>query len=119
MIQITFTNFLPPEHLFASMSIAALALLFVSFLFAIKLKNMMGAGKDTGPVKILMAVIVTNAILGFYSATSIYWKYVHDYVTYVRLTDIILLIISIILVVSIYKVYKDYTQIIQKNEPNA
>lgn len=119
MIEITFMNFLPPEHMFAIMSIIALVLLFISFLFAIKLKNMMGAGKDTGPVKILMAVIVTNAILGFYSATSIYWKYIHDYVSYVRITDIILLVISIILLISIYKVYKDYTQIIQKNEPNA
>jgi len=119
MIQITFMDFIPPEHTFASMSIIALILLFVSFVLAVKLKNMMGAGKDTGPVKILMAVIVTNGILGFYSASSIYWKFFHDYISYVRITDLILLVISIVLVASIYKVYRDYTNLIKKNEPNG
>lgn len=118
MIQISFMEFIPPEHTFASMSIIALILLIVSFLLALKLKNMMGTGKDTGPVKILMVVIATNGILGAYSASALYWKFWHDYVSYVRITDIILLIISIILVVSIYKVYKDYTSLIKKNEPN-
>jgi len=106
-----------PQYTFASISIIALILLGVSFLLALKLKNMMGAGKDTGPVKILMAVIATNGILGAYSATSIYWKYVHNYVNYVRVTDFVLLVIGLILVVSIYKIYKDYTNVIKKHEP--
>jgi len=106
-----------PQYTFASMSFIALALLGISFLFALKLKNMMGAGRDTGPVKILMAVIATNGILGAYSATAIYWKYVHNYINYVRFTDIVLLIIGIILVASIYKIYKEYTNIIKKHEP--
>ena len=106
-----------PQYTFASISFIALALLFISFLLALKLKNMMGSGRDTGPVKILMAVIATNGILGAYSATAIYWKYVHNYVNYVRFTDIILLVISIILVVAIYKIYKEYTSVVKKHEP--
>jgi len=111
-------EFTPPENTFATISIIALVLLFVSFLFALKLKNLMGTGKDTAPVKILMTVIVVNAILGFYSATELFWKYQHDYVTHTRITDIMMLVIGIILSVSVYKVYKDYTHLLKKNEPN-
>jgi len=52
-----------------------------------------------------------------YSASAIYWKYVHEYVNYVRNTDIVLLAIGLILVVSIFKVYIDYARLIKRNEP--
>src|SRR3989344_3086952 len=110
-------EFLPPVYSFASISIAALVLLGISFLLALKLMNLMGKGKDTAPVKILMITIATNGLLGLYAASAIYWKYVHNYVNYVRNTDIVLLIIGIILSTSIYKAYKDYSKLIKRNEP--
>lgn len=115
---ITLSNFNPPEHTFAIMSLIALILLVVSFILALKLKNMMGGGKDAAPVKILMITIVLNALFGIYSASSMFWKYEHDYVTHVRVTDMFLLLIGIIMVTYIYKVYRDYTQLLKKNEPN-
>src|SRR3989344_4984404 len=110
-------EFIPPVYLFASISIAALVLLGISFVLAVRLMQLMGKGKDTATVKILMITIIVNGILGLYSASAIYWKYVHEYVNYVRNTDIVLLLIGIILVTSLYKVYKDYKKLIKKNEP--
>ncbi len=110
-------EFIPPVYTFATISISALILLGISFLLAIKLMRLMGKGKDTATVKILMTTIVVNGILGLYTASAIYWKYVHEYVNYVRITDIVLLIIGLILSVSIYKVYKDYAKLIKRNEP--
>ena len=112
-----FEEFIPPLYSFASISIAALVLIGISFLIALKLMNLMGKGKDTATVKILMITIVVNGILGLYTASAIYWKYVHEYVNYVRVTDMVLLLIGIILVTSLYKVYKDYKKLIKKNEP--
>ncbi|MFH0868998.1 MAG: hypothetical protein V1839_02100 [archaeon] len=114
----TLSTFNPPEHMFAVMSIIALVLLVISFILALKLRNMMGAGKDTAPVKILMITILLNALFGVYSASSMFWKYQHDYLTHVRVTDVFLLAIGIILVTYIYKVYRDYTRLLKKNEPN-
>ena len=110
-------DFIPPVYSFATISIVALILIGVSFILALKLMNLMGSGKDTATVKILMITIVVNGILGVYTASAIYWKYAHEYVTYVRVTDIVLLLIGIILVTSLYKVYKDYKKLIKKNEP--
>src|SRR3989344_1288616 len=110
-------EFIPPVYLFASISIAALVLLGISFVLAVRLMQLMGKGKDTATVKILMITIATNGLLGIYSASAIYWKYVHNYVNYVRNTDIVLLAIGLILVVSIFKVYIDYARLIKRNEP--
>ncbi len=104
-------------YLFASISIAALVLIGISFLLALELKKIMGKGKDTAPIKILMTVIAVNALLGLYSATSLYWKYWHDYLTYVRVSDLVLLVIGVILVTSLWKVYLDYKTLIKKHEP--
>ena len=110
-------EFIPPVYLFASISVAALILLGMSFVLAVRLMQLMGKGKDTATVKILMITIIVNGILGLYSASAIYWKYVHEYVNYVRNTDIVLLAIGLILVVSIFKVYIDYARLIKRNEP--
>jgi len=110
-------EFIPPVYLFASISVAALILLGMSFVLAVRLMQLMGKGKDTATVKILMITIATNGLLGIYSASAIYWKYVHNYVNYVRNTDIVLLAIGLILVVSIFKVYIDYARLIKRNEP--
>jgi len=111
-------NILILQHPFATISITAFILIAISFVLALKLKNLMGAGKDTAPVKILLTVILVNGILGAYSVTSIYWKYVYNYVNYVRFSDVILLVIGLILVVSIYSVYRDYDKLLKKHEPN-
>src|SRR3989338_34813 len=105
-------EFIPPVYLFASISVAALILLGMSFVLAVRLMQLMGKGKDTAPVKILMITIATNGLLGIYSASAIYWKYVHNYVNYVRNTDIVLLAIGLIL-----KVYMHYARLIKRNEP--
>ncbi len=110
-------EFIPPVYLFASISVIALVLLGISFILAVRLMQLMGKGKDTATVKILMITIATNGLLGVYSATAIYWKYVHNYVNYVRNTDIVLLVIGVILVVSIFKAYMDYARLIRRNEP--
>ena len=110
-------EFIPPVYLFASISVAALILLGMSFVLAVRLMQLMGKGKDKEKVKILMITIATNGLLGIYSASAIYWKYVHNYVNYVRNTDIVLLAIGLILVVSIFKVYIDYAKLIKRNEP--
>ncbi len=104
-------------YLFASISIIALVLIGISFLLALELRKLMGKGKDTAPIKILLTVIAVNALLGLYSVTALYWKYWHDYLTYVRISDVMLLIIGIILVTSLWKVYSDYKSLIKKHEP--
>ena len=55
-----FEEFIPPLYSFASISIAALVLIGISFLIALKLMNLMGKGKDTATVKILMITIWQN-----------------------------------------------------------
>ena len=107
------------HSIFAYISLAAVALIAIAFVLALKLKRLMGKGSDTAPIKILLTLIFVNIILAGYSASSIYWKYTHDYLTYVQTTDVVLLAIGIILVISIWKILSDYKSLINKHDPNA
>ena len=110
-------SFLP--HTFATIDALALILLGVSFFLTLKLKKLMGEGKDTGPVKLLTVVIAVNFILGATLLIAIYEKSVGAYINYVRITDIMMLVIGIVLTYSVWKIYKDYKKLIKKHEPNA
>jgi len=105
--------------IFAYISLAAVALIGIAFALALKLKEIMGKGRDTAPLKILLTLIFTNGILAIYSASAVYWKYTHDYLTYVQITDVVLLAIGIILVISIWKIYDEYDGLVKKHDPNA
>jgi len=102
--------------IFAYISLAAVALIGIAFALALKLKDVMGKGRDTAPLKILLTL---NGILAIYSASAIYWKYTHDYLTYVQITDVVLLAIGIILVISIWKIYDEYGGLVKKHDPDA
>lgn len=100
-------------------SIIALILIGISFLLALQLKKIMGKGKDTAPVKILMTIVAVNGLLAIYSVVVLYWQYSHDYLTYVRISNIMLLVIGVILVTSLWKVYSGYKTLIRKHEPET
>lgn len=105
------------RHPFATVDIAALILLVISFVFILKLHNLMGKGKDTGPVKLLLIVIAVNLILAVTLLAALYQKYIGAYFNYIRITDISLFIIGVILAFSAYKIYRDYEKLVKKNEP--
>ena|SRR3989338_8961607 len=105
------------RHPFATVDIAALILLVISFVFILKLHNLMGKGKDTAPVKLLLIVVVINLILALTLLAAIYQKYIGAYFNYIRITDISLFIIGVILAFSTYKIYYDYEKLVKKNEP--
>ncbi|HKZ50079.1 MAG TPA: hypothetical protein VJ110_03690 [Candidatus Nanoarchaeia archaeon] len=108
-----------PPHTFATIDAFALVFLGVSFILTLRLKKLMGEGKDTGPVKLLTTVIAVNFILGATLLLAIYQKSIGGYINYVRLTDVMMLVIGIVLTYSVWKIYKDYKKLIKKYEPNA
>ena len=103
---------------FLTIDVIALIFLASSLVLTLKLKKLMGKGKDTGPVKILLIVAAINIILGALLLAGGYSKYIGSYIDYVRLTDISLMAIGIILTGSVWKVYTDYKKIIKKHEPD-
>ncbi|MBI4095418.1 MAG: hypothetical protein HY438_01005 [DPANN group archaeon] len=105
------------RHPFATVDLAAFILLAISFVFVLKLHGLMGKGKDTGPVKLLLIVIVVNLILAIALLMALYQKYIGAYFNYIRITDISLFIIGVILAFSAYKIYRDYEKLVKKNEP--
>jgi len=104
--------------IYAAMDFLALVLLVASFFLTLKLKNLMGEGKDTAPVQLLLVVISINFILGVSLLAAVYQKYIGAYLNYVRLTDIMMLIIGLVLTVSVYKIYRDYKKLVKKHEPS-
>ena len=108
-----------PTGPFAIISLSAVVLIGISLLLALKLKRLMGKGKDTAPIKILMITIAVNGLLSLLSVTVLYWQYWHDYLMYARISNVMLLIIGIILVISLWKVYNDYSKLIKKYDPGA
>lgn len=102
-----------------TVNILALIFLGTSFLLGILLWRLMGKGKDTGPVKILMIVIVMNVILGSTLLIGGWFQYLKDWVQYARIVDISLMIIGLVLTASIAWVYNDYKKLIKKYEPGA
>jgi len=102
-----------------TVNILAVIFLGASFFLALALKNLMGKGKDTGPVKILMIVIILNALLGATLLMGGWFQYLHDWTTYVRIVDVSLMTIGIVLTASIAWIYKDYKKLIKKHEPEA
>lgn len=111
----SYINSIP--HFFATIDALALIFLLASLIITFRLKKLMGEGKDTGPVKLLLVVIGVNIILALNLLYALYAKYLHVYLNYVRLSDITLLAIGIILAVATYKIYQDYKKIIKKHEP--
>lgn len=107
-----------PFRPYLTIDIIALAALAASFLLALKLKFLMGHGKDAAPVKIILIVILTNGLLGLLLLLGGYQKFIGSYANYNRLTDIFLMVIGLILTASLYKVYRDYKNLIKKHEPN-
>jgi hypothetical protein len=108
-----------PPHTFAAIDAFALIFLGISFFLTMRLKKLMGEGKDTAPVKLLTAVIAVNFILGTTLLIAIYEKSIGGYINYVRLTDVMMLIIGVVLTYSVWKIYKDYKKLVRKHEPNA
>ncbi len=105
------------RHPFATVDVAALFLLLASFVIVLRLHKLMGKGKDTGPVKLLLIVIAVNLILAFTLLAALYQKYIGAYFNYIRITDISIFIIGIILTVASYKIYMDYKKLVERNEP--
>jgi hypothetical protein len=103
---------------FLTIDVIALIALTISFLIGLRLKFLMGKGKDTGPVKIILIIISINVLLGILLLLGGYQKLIGEYVNYVRLTDVMLMIIGITLAIALYKVYKDYKQLLKRHEPN-
>ncbi len=107
------------RHPFATVDIAALILLTISFIFVLKLHNLMGKGKDTAPVKLLLVVIIVNVVLALTLLAAIYQKYIGAYFNYIRITDISLFVIGAVLAFSAYKIYYDYEKLVEKHEPGS
>lgn len=100
-----------------AVNVIALVFLVLSLFLTLALKNLMGKGKDTGPVKILMIVIILNVALGAVLLVGGWFQYINEWVTYARITDIALMLIGVILTGSVAKVYVDYKNLIKKHEP--
>lgn len=104
---------------YLTVNILALIFLGASFFLALALKKLMGKGKDTGPVKILMIVIILVGGLGLLLLAGGWFKYIDEWVNYARVVDVSLMTIGIILTIAVYKVYSDYKKLIKKHEPGA
>ena len=102
-----------------AVNILAVFFLGASFLLGFALKRLMGKGKDTGPVKLLLIVIILNGALGLTLLIGGWYQYLSDWVTYVRIVDVSLMLIGIVLTASIAWIYKDYKKLLKKHEPGA
>lgn len=99
-------------------NIVALILLIVSLIFSFKIKQLMGKGKDAGPINLLlivMGVILIMTISLLYTLTS---QYLFSYVQYTLTMNITLLIMGFVLSIMTYKTYLEYKQLLNKHEPN-
>lgn len=103
---------------YLTIDIIALIALAASFFLALKLRSLMGKGRDTAPIKLILIVIVVNGLLGLLLLLGGYQKYIGWYLNYARFTDIMLMVIGVTLSVSLYKIYMDYKKLIRKHEPN-
>ena len=101
-----------------TVNILALIFLACSFLLGVALLKLMGKGKDTGPVKILIIVISLNVILGATLLIGGWFQYLNDWVQYARIVDVSLMITGLILTGSIAWIYNDYRKLIKKHEPS-
>jgi len=103
---------------FLTADIIALITLTAAFFIGLKLRKLMGKGKDTEPVKLILIVIGVNILLGLLLLLGGYQKFIGEYANYSRLTDIMLMIIGIVLAVSLYQIYHSYKTLIKKHEPS-
>ena len=103
---------------FLTIDVIALIFLVTSFFLTLRLKDLMGRGKDTGPVKLLLVVIIVNVLLGGLLLVGGTFKYFGDYLNYVRATDITLMISGMILTFMVYKEYKSYKALIRRYGAN-
>jgi hypothetical protein len=103
--------------IYAIMDLIAIIFLGISFIITLRLRSLMGEGKDTAPVQLLLIVIVINFLLGVSLLAAVYQKYIGAYFNYIRLTDLMMLLIGIILTFSLYKIYREYSKLIKKHEP--
>jgi hypothetical protein len=103
--------------IYAIMDLIAVIFLGISFIITLRLRSLMGKGRDTAPLQLLLVVIVINLLLGISLLATVYQKYIGAYFNYIRLTDLMMLIIGIILTTSLYKIYRDYSKLIKKHEP--
>jgi len=102
-----------------TVNILALIFLGTSFLLGIALWRLMGKGKDTAPVKILIIVIILNVILGGTLLVGGWFQYLNNWVQYARIVDVALMIIGLVLTLSIAWIYNDYRKLIKRHEPSA
>ena len=103
---------------FLTADIIALITLATAFFIGLKLRKLMGKGKDTEHVKLMLIVIGVNVLLGLLLLLGGYQKFIGEYANYSRLTDIMLMIIGIVLAISLYQMYNSYSKLIKKHEPN-
>ncbi len=103
---------------FLAINILALTFLASSFILGIALRKLMGKGKDTAPIQILLIVIIMNTLLGALLLGAGYMAYLGNFVNYTRITGVVLMLIGIILTGSMYKVYKNYKKLILRQEPD-
>lgn len=99
-------------------NIVALILLIISLVFSFKIKQLMGKGKDAGPINLLlivMGVILIMTISLLYTLTS---KYLFSYVQYTLTMNLTLLVMGVVLSIMTYKTYIEYKQLLNKHEPN-
>ena len=104
---------------YLTVNIIALIFLGISFLLALALKRLMGKGKDTAPVKVLMIIIGLNGLLCLLLLAGGWFKYVDEWVNYARLTDMMIMIIGVVLTAAVAKIYLSYKKLIKKHEPEA
>jgi len=103
--------------IYAIMDLIAVIFLGISFIITLRLRSLMGKGRDTAPLQLLLVVIAINLLLGISLLATVYQKYIGAYFNYIRLTDLMMLVIGITLTVSLYKIYRDYSKLLKKHEP--
>lgn len=101
-----------------AVNVIAMLALTASFYLGIKLRILMGKGRDTGPVRILIIIVAMNGLLGALFLVGGYLKYLGMFIDYVRLADVTIMVIGISLSILLYKEYKKSKKLVQRNEPN-
>lgn len=102
-----------------TVNILAIIFLGAAFLLGLALWRIMGKGKDTAPLKILLLVIALNVSLGLTLLAGCWFEYFQQWINYARITDVALMLIGLFLTVGLAKVYFDYKKLIKKHEPSA
>ena len=99
-------------------NIVALLLLLVSLWYSFKIKQLMGTGRDAGPINLLlivMGVIIVMTVSLLYTLVSAFW---FDYVQYAWTMNLTLLVAGIVLSIMTYRTHLEYKQLLRKHEPN-